>query len=57
MEQLKQLTDWRAGVNVYDSVRVGVERELPQSPLYGASLAAGHEEGADFLFERRSAAR
>jgi hypothetical protein len=38
---------------VYATVRTEVERELPQSPLYGASLSAGHQAGADFLFERR----
>ncbi|EGF33017.1 outer membrane autotransporter [Oxalobacteraceae bacterium IMCC9480] len=53
MEQIKQLDNWSAGTSVFATVRVEVERALPQSPQYGASLSAGHEAGGDFLFERR----
>ena len=30
-----------------------VARELPQRPQYGASSAAGHQSGGDYLFEQR----
>lgn len=53
LQQLGQLSGWQAGSTVFDSVRIAVERELPQTPQYGASVVAGHEDGADFLFERR----
>ena len=57
LEQINQLDDWRSGATVFSTVRTGVERELPQSPQYGASLSAGHQQGGDFLFERRERAR
>jgi filamentous hemagglutinin family protein len=53
LDQIRGLQDWNSGASVYATVRTEVERELPQSPLYGASLSAGHQAGADFLFERR----
>nr|WP_200589600.1 filamentous hemagglutinin N-terminal domain-containing protein [Noviherbaspirillum pedocola] len=53
LRQIRQLQDWDSGASVYATLRPEVERELPQSPLYGASLSAGHQAGADFLFERR----
>ena len=55
LQQLDELQGWASGAQVFAAVRRGVERELPQSPMYGASLAAGHEPGADFLFEGRAA--
>ncbi|RUP30963.1 MAG: caspase family protein [Curvibacter sp.] len=54
LEQLRQLDRWTVGQSVFAKVQVTVERELPQSPQYAASLEAGHELGGDFLFERRS---
>jgi hypothetical protein len=30
-----------------------VQQDFPQEPQYGAATAAGHERGADFLFEVR----
>ena len=56
LEQINQLDDWRSGATVFSTVRTSVERELPQSPQYGASLSAGHQQGGDFLFERRERA-
>ena len=53
MERLKDVDTWVSGASMFDSVRVAVERELPQTPQYGASVSAGHEVGADYLFERR----
>jgi hypothetical protein len=53
LSNLQSMQGWQSGTAVFDSVRVGVERELPQSPQYGASLSAGHEPGGDYIFERR----
>lgn len=53
LEQLRELDRWKVGQSVFAKVQVNVERELPQSPQYAASLDAGHEIGGDFLFERR----
>ena len=57
LEQIKQLDDWSAGATVFSTVRTGVERDLPQTPQYGASISAGHQQGGDFLFERRERVR
>jgi len=54
MKKIREVSSWTSGSNVFETVRTAVERELPQTPQYGASLAAGHEPGADFLFERRN---
>ena len=53
MNQLKQVNGWQPGGNVFARVRYAVARELPQRPKYGSSSAAGHQEGGDYLFERR----
>ena len=53
MSQLSQLSQWQAGGNVFERVRFAVARELPQRPQYGASSAAGHQVGGDYLFEQR----
>ena len=54
LEEIKRLKSWSVGASVFSNVRTQVERELPQTPIYGVSTSAGHEEGGDFLFERRS---
>ena len=54
LEEIKNLKSWTAGASVFTKVRVQVERELPQTPMYGIAAGAGHEAGGDFLFERRS---
>ncbi len=51
MNTLKKVSGWQPGGNVFERVRFGVARELPQRPQYAA--AAGHQEGGDYLFERR----
>ena len=56
MENIKKVNTWASGGSLFDSVRTAVERELPQTPQYGASVSAGHETGADYLFERRTKA-
>ena len=57
MEKLRDLGDWTPGASLFTEVRTAVERELPQTPMYGASLSAGHQDGGDYLFERRRISR
>ena len=54
LEEIKGLKSWTVGSSVFSKVKTQVESELPQTPRYGISASAGHEEGGDFLFERRS---
>ncbi len=54
MRSLRAISGWRNGDAVFRQVRVGVESVLPQSPRYGAVLSAGHQPGADYVFERSS---
>ncbi|WP_144007120.1 caspase family protein, partial [Pelomonas sp. KK5] len=53
MQQLEKLSNWQPGGNVFERVRFAVAKELPQRPQYGASSAAGHQSGGDYLFEQR----
>ena len=53
MQSLKTVDQWAPGARVFDSVRDNVTRKFPQTPQYGESLAAGHQEGGDYLFEVR----
>ena len=43
----------QAGSNIYERLRVAVNKDFPQTPQYGASRAAGHQGNTDYLFERR----
>ena len=54
VNNLKNVEGWKRGASLFDSVRVAVEKELPQTPQYGASLSAGHQTGGDYVFERRA---
>ena len=56
MQQLGALPAWQPGGNVFERVRFAVARELPQRPQYGAAPQAGHQSGADYVFERRQLA-
>lgn len=47
------VNNWRPGGQIFERVRFAVARELPQRPQYGASTAAGHQAGGDYLFEQR----
>ncbi|MEO6280869.1 YDG domain-containing protein [Roseateles sp.] len=51
MNTLGKVSGWQPGGNVFERVRFAVARELPQRPQYAA--AAGHQQGGDYLFERR----
>jgi uncharacterized caspase-like protein len=55
MQKMREVAGWSSGADVFAAVRTAVESELPQTPQYGASVVAGHQAGADFIFERRSA--
>jgi len=54
MDALKKVDNYQPGVKLFDGVRQGVIDEFPQVPQYGASTAAGHTAGGDYLFEVRS---
>ena len=53
MLNLEKVSSWQVGSNVFERVRFGVARQLPQRPLYGSASAAGHQPGGDYLFEQR----
>jgi len=53
MRTLQTVTNWSGGVDVYEQLSGAVQQDFPQEPQYGAATAAGHERGADFLFEVR----
>ena len=53
MHTLQQVSKWQPGENVFERVRFGVAREVPQRPRYGGSIASGHQAGSDYLFEQR----
>lgn len=53
MQSLRQVGGWKPGSNLYEQVRFAVARKLPQRPQYGAANDAGHEPGADYVFEQR----
>lgn len=52
VKTIQDAQGWRTGREVFGRVRVAVERELPQTPQYGAATSAGHESGGDFVFIR-----
>jgi len=53
MQTLGAVANWSGGSDVFERVRFKVAKELPQRPRYAASRSAGHQEGADYLFEQR----
>ena len=57
MRALEGLEGWQPGNNLYERLRGAVNKDFPQSPQYGASLAAGHQGNTDYLFERRELER
>jgi uncharacterized caspase-like protein len=50
MNNLRQLSSWQPGGNVFERVRFAVAKELPQRPQYGA---LGDQSSGDYLFEQR----
>ncbi len=57
LQELDALRTWSAGSSLFAAIRTEVESELPQTPRYGAARDAGHEQGGEFLFERRARLR
>lgn len=55
LRQLDAARGWVAAARIFGAVRGDVERELPQTPVYGIAQAAGHEEGGDFMLQGGSA--
>jgi hypothetical protein len=53
LRTLGRVAQWSNGVDIYERLAEGVQLDFPQQPQYGAALGAGHEPGADFLFEVR----
>ena len=53
MQSLQQVAAWKPGSSLFEQVRFAVARQLPQRPQYAAAPGAGHESGADYLFEQR----
>jgi filamentous hemagglutinin family protein len=53
MDLLRKVSDWNLGVSVFETLKVEVSKDVPQTPQYGASRFAGHEGNTDYLFERR----
>lgn len=56
VERLRGLGRWASGAGIFAKVKTAVQSELPQTPQYGAAADAGHERGADFVFEPQAAA-
>lgn len=53
MQALRDVDQWKIGTNIFERVQQDVERAFPQKPQYGAAISAGHQMGADYLFEKR----
>lgn len=54
LETLRKNTGVVSGRLLSGTVRTLVRAEAAQTPQYGAVVSAGHDDGADFLFVRRS---
>lgn len=51
LQALGRASEATAGFDLFKLVRKEVVKEYVQQPQYGAALAAGHVEGAEFIFE------
>lgn len=51
MTMIEGMNRDRLGVEVYETVKARVAKLAPQVPQYGGVVSAGHEVGADYLFE------
>lgn len=52
-QTLQNVTRVSAGGKLFGEIRTRVMESYPQTPQYGAAVSAGHQEGGDYLFERR----
>ncbi|MBI5438829.1 MAG: filamentous hemagglutinin N-terminal domain-containing protein [Nitrosomonadales bacterium] len=54
MDKIGKVEQYKNGIDVFDAVKEGVAKDgIPQVPLYGASVSAGHMAGGEYLFEVR----
>ena len=54
MDKIGKVEQYKNGIEVFDAVRDDVAKDgIPQVPLYGASVSAGHMAGGEYLFEVR----
>ncbi|MDO8466031.1 MAG: caspase family protein [Gallionella sp.] len=54
MDKMGKVEQYKNGAEVFDGVKEGVAKDgIPQVPLYGASVSAGHMAGGEYLFEVR----
>jgi hypothetical protein len=54
MDKIGKVEQYKYGFEVFVAVRDGVAKDgIPQVPLYGASVSAGHMAGGEYLFEVR----
>lgn len=51
INQLKKVSDFSTGSQVFENVRAEVSQEFPQQPQLGVVTSAGHTMGGDYLFE------
>ena len=54
MQSLKSVKEIESAGKLFESVRTEVSHDFPQVPQYGGAASAGHTNGGDFLFEKRS---
>jgi hypothetical protein len=50
---LRQVSAWKPGANVFETVRFLVANKFPQTPQYGLSSGATGPKATDYLFEQR----
>lgn len=51
VRQIERAQGWLPASWAFNAVRDDVTREMPQTPVYGGAFSAGHEEGAEYLFQ------
>lgn len=51
IKQLKKVSDFSTGSQVFENVKTEVAQEFPQEPQLGVVTSAGHTVGGDYLFE------
>lgn len=53
LQKLKNVEKYEAASMMYEDIKTNVSKDFPQTPQYGAITSARHQQGADYLFERR----
>jgi len=54
LKAIDKVENYQTGATLFEGIREGVTQAYPQVPQYGASTAAGHTAGGDYLLEKRS---